>query len=183
MIADVWVEIWSRYLLHAEGEHLNQDVCCFVTLPIKRQNDLTCHSQFQMPLQPTYRGKWISGEVTWTADTVPALVFRTFRSQTYQQQTVIPHINTTVSIANNTYIITYPSRNRIRHAIWAETWFSDTVVVFISMLQFGQRIMTGVGPTGTAPTGKTPATITGRQSYKNKTFSQYHCISTHGRYY
>jgi len=43
MIVDVWAEIWSTYLLHAEGEHLNQVVCCFVILPIKRQNDLTCH--------------------------------------------------------------------------------------------------------------------------------------------
>lgn len=135
-----------------------------------------------MPLQPTYSGQWISGEETWTADTVPALAFRTFLSQAYQEQTVIFHISTTVSITNNTYIVTYPSKHRTRHAIWAEAWFSDTVVVFISKLQFGQRILAGLGPTGNAPTGK-PVTITGRQSCKNSMFSQYHCVSTFDRYY
>lgn len=177
MIADVWAEIWSRYLLHAEGEHMNQAVCCFVTLPIKRQNDLTCHSQCHMPLQPTYSGQWVPGEETWTADTIPALVFRTFLSQAYQQQTVILHINSTVSIANNTYIITYPSKHRTMHAIWAQAWLSDTVVVFISMLQFGQRILAGFGPIG-----KGRVTITGKQSCKNNMFSQYHCVSSFDRY-
>ena len=127
-----------------------------------------------MPLLPAYSVQWVSGEETWAADTVPALVFRTFLSQAYQYQTVILHINTIVSIANNTYIITYPSKNRTMHAIWAQAWFSDTVVVFISMLQFGQRILAGLGPTG-----KTPVTITGRQSCKNNTFSQYHHVSCH----
>jgi len=178
MIADVWAQIWSRYLLHAEGEDLNQVVCCFVMLHIKRQNDLTCHSQFHMPLQPTYSGQWVSGEETWTADTVPVLAFRTFLSQAYHRQTVILHISTTVSITNNTCIVTYPSKHRTRHARWAEAWFSDSVVVFISMLQFGQRIKAGLGPTG-----KGWATITGRQSCKNNTFSQYHCVSTFDRYY
>jgi len=64
MIVDVWAEIWSTYILHAEGEHLNQVVCCFVMLRIKRQNDLTCHSQFHMPLQPAYSGQCVSGEET-----------------------------------------------------------------------------------------------------------------------
>ena len=158
-----------------KGQHLNQAVCRFVTLPIKRQNDLTCHSRFHMSMQPLNSGQWGFGEDTWTADTVPALVFWTFLSHTNQQQTVILHINTTVSIANNTYIKTYPSKHRTTHAIWAQAWFSDTVVVLISMWQFGQRILAGFGPTG-----KAPVTITGRQSCKNNTLSKYHCISSLG---
>jgi len=138
MIVDVWAEIWSTYLLHAEGEHLNQVVCCFVTLPIKRQNDLTCHSQFHMPLQLAYSGQWTA----------------------------------------NTYIMTYPSANRRRHKRWADVWISDSTVVIISMWQFGQRRLAGFGPKG-----KAPVRITGRQSCKSNIFSQYHHVSTLGRYY